>query len=190
MTNRFGILGGTFDPIHVGHLRMAEVVREKMRLDKIIFVPSNLPPHKSSRGIADAKDRLQMVRLAIAENSCFELSLFEIEKPGKSYTIDTVRYLSQHDPSAQLFFIIGFDRLSTLHQWKDIKEILKIVEFVAVNRPGDFRGKQTIEHHTVGMPGMDISSSEIRRLVKQGKSIRYLVSDPVREYIERENLYK
>ena len=188
--NRLGILGGTFDPIHVGHLRMAEVVREKMRLEKIIFVPSNLPPHKSASSLTSSENRFQMVRLAIERNPFFEISSFEIKRPGKSYTIDTVKYFFSIYPTSKIFFIIGFDALSTLHKWKSIEEVLKIVEFVVVNRPGDFKEKKNIKHHSVSMPGIDISSSNIRQLMKTKKSIRYLIPEPVREYMEQNNLYK
>ena len=187
--NHLGILGGTFDPIHVGHLRMAEVVRGKMRLDKIIFVPSNLPPHKRSAGLSSSNIRLTMARIAVEANPHFEVSPFEAQRPGKSYSIETVRHFKSMVPSTKIFFIIGADAFSKLHQWKDIAEILTLVEFVVVNRPGNFNSRQRIQHHSVLMPGMDISSSNIRQLVRQKKSIRYLVPETVREYIERHHLY-
>ena len=187
--NHFGILGGTFDPIHVGHLRMAEVVRGKMRLDKIIFVPSNLPPHKKSAGLSSSKIRLKMTQIAVKANPHFEVSSFETKRPGKSYSIETVRHFKNIFPLTKFFFIIGKDAFAKLHQWKDIEEILTMVEFVVVNRPGKFNSPQRVKHHSVLMPGMDISSSNIRQLVRQEKSIRYLVPEAVREYIERHNLY-
>ena len=187
---RLGILGGTFDPIHLGHLRMAQVVLEKMRLDKVIFVPSNLPPHKSGFGLSSSDIRLKMVKLAVKGNSHFRVSSFEVKREGKSYSIDTIRYFAKIFPKAKIFFIIGYDALAKLHQWKAIDEILKMVEFVVVNRPGNFATPHRIKHHSILMPGMDVSSSKIRKLVKQKKSIRYLVPEAVREYMEQNNLYK
>ncbi len=188
--NRLGILGGTFDPIHLGHVRMAEVVLEKMRLDKVIFVPSHLPPHKSGFGLSSSDIRLKMVCSAIKGNPYFGASSFEVERRGKSYSIDTVGHFTKKFPGAKLFYIIGYDAFARLHQWKAIDEILKMVEFVVVNRPGNFTNPHCIKHHAVLMPGMDISSSNIRRLVQQGKSIRYLVPDKVRGYIEENGLYR
>ena len=187
---RLGILGGTFDPIHLGHLRMAEVVLEKMRLDKVIFVPSHFPPHKSAAGLSPAAERLYLVRLAIQRNPNFAVSAFETRRAGKSYSIDTLRHFARAFPKSKLFFIIGYDAFTALHQWKAIEDILNIAEFVVVNRPGNFINPHRIKHFSVLMPGMDISSSSIRQLVKQRKSIRYLVPEAVRGYIEKNGLYK
>lgn len=187
---RLGILGGTFDPIHLGHLRMAQVVLEKMKLNQVVFVPSNLPPHKSAAGLSPGGERLYLARLAIQGNPNFTVSSFETERKGKSYSIDTVRHFAKTPPKAKLFFIIGYDAFTALHKWKAMEEILKMTEFVVVNRPGNFKKHGRIKHHSVVMPGMDISSSSIRQLVKQGKSIRYLVAEAVRGYIEKNRLYK
>ncbi len=187
---RLGILGGTFDPIHLGHLAMAQIVLEKMKLDKIFFVPCQLPPHKSARGVTPAFHRYEMVHRAIQGNPGFAVSPFEIEKPGKSYTIDTVRYFSGFFPGARLFFIVGFDSFVTLKDWRKIEEILKIVDFVVVNRPGSFHNRQAIKHHTIVMPGMDVSSSYIRQCLRQQKSIRYFVPQGVLRYIENHKLYQ
>ena len=187
---RLGLLGGTFDPIHAGHLIMAEVVWEKMRLDKVVFIPSHLPPHKSARGLTPVRNRLRMVELAVCGNPHFEVSSFEAKRAGKSYSIDTVRHFASVFPGAKLFFIIGCDALSTLHQWKDIEKIISMVDFVVVNRPGDFKSNQTIKHHSVFMPGIDISSSDIRERLRRKKSIRYLVPEDVRGYIKKKGLYK
>jgi len=134
---RIGILGGTFNPIHIGHLAIAEWSYEKLKLDKVIFVPTYLPPHKSSRGVIDAKTRYKMVELAIKDNPHFEISDFEIKKGGKSYSIDTVRYFSEKfNKDTKLYFIIGEDCLSTLHKWKEIEKLVSLASFVVVNRPG------------------------------------------------------
>ena len=135
--NRIGILGGTFNPVHIGHLTIAQMVHEQLELDKVIFVPSNLPPHKSSKRVVSSKDRCHMLRLAIKGNSHFDISDFEVKKRGKSFSIDTVSYLRDRYPcGTKLFFIIGSDLLEALHTWKRIDEMLKIATFVAVNRPG------------------------------------------------------
>lgn len=187
---RIGILGGTFDPIHLGHLRMAEVVREKMQLEKIFLVPTHIPPHKTFSGLASPKERLRMVRLAVKGNPFLSASDFEINRPGKSYSIETVRYFSKRFPGAKIFFIIGADSLATLGEWKDISEILRLARFVVLNRPGDFAKPSAIKYSTVQMQGMDISSSNIRALVKQRKSIRYLVPEAVNQFILKSNLYR
>ncbi len=188
--SRIGILGGTFDPIHIGHLAMAQVVSEKMRLDRIFFVPSYLPPHKRVVGLTPAIHRYEMVRLAIQGNPEFAASSFEIRKPGKSYTIDTLLHFANRFPGARPFFIVGQDAFSSLKTWKSPDDLLKIADFIVVNRSGDFKKPQSIRHHPVTMPGMDISSSYIRQRVQQKKSIRYLVPEAVARYIERWGLYQ
>ena len=199
---RLGILGGTFDPIHIGHLAMAQAVLETMKLDKIFFVPCHLPPRKSARGVTAAVHRYEMVRRAIQGNPGFAVSPFEKENPGRSYTIDTVRHFARKFPGARLFFAIGADAYTSLGTWKDINGILGIVDFVVVNRPGDAppllscdsktRGRtgRGIRHLSVVMPGMDISSSYIRQCVRWGKSIRYFVPQGVLRYIENHKLYQ
>ncbi len=188
---RIGILGGTFNPLHIGHLAIAEVAQERMALDKVVFVPSCRPPHKRIVNLASEKDRWEMLRLSIKHNPKFEISDFEIKKGGKSYTIDTVRYFQQqYGADDKLFFIVGGDSAAQLHTWKEIDEILKIVSFVVVNRPGHDNCTPNIAHHSVVMPGIDISSSYIRRLIAQGKSIKYLVPDEVFRYIRDNKLYK
>ncbi len=186
---RVGILGGTFNPLHIGHLAIAEVAQEQMDLDKVIFVPSYLPPHKRIANLAPADERLEMVRLAIKENPKFDISNYEVEKGGKSYTIETVRYFQDKFPDAKLFFIVGGDSAADLHTWKNIDKILEIVTFIVVNRPGHDECVANIAHHSVVLPGIDISSSYVRRRLTQGKSIKYLVPDEVFRYIEQHKLY-
>ncbi len=187
---RIGILGGTFNPIHVGHLMMAQVSWEQVRLDKVIFVPSFIPPHKKILNLASAPHRIKMVRAGISDNACFEVSDFEIQKQGKSYTVDTVKYFRDISPKgAKLFFIIGGDSFPTLNRWKDIDVILKTVSFIVVNRPGYRTDSRRIKHLSVVMPGIDISSSFLRQRIKQGKSIKYLTVDPVVDYIDQHKLY-
>ena len=190
---RIGVFGGTFNPIHIGHLAVAQTAQEAMRLDKVIFVPSNWPPHKNSDTIAAARHRFNMVRLAIKGNSFFAISDFEIKRPGKSYTIDTLKYLRRIFPKgAKIFFIIGGDTLPHLKEWKYIDGILKMANFVVVNRPGQFRknrGKR-IRYYSVSMSGIDISSSNIRSRIAQSRATKYYVPDNVLSYIRKHRLYK
>lgn len=188
---KIGILGGTFNPIHVGHLAIAQFALEKLELNKVIFVPCCQPPHKQIPHLAPAKDRFQMTKLAIEDNPAFDISDFEIKKGGRSYTIDTARYFQKIFPAGtKLYFIIGGDSLGTLRHWKQINELLKIVSFVAVNRPGFRPSRTRIRHQTILMPGIDIASSYLRRRIAQGNSIKYLVVDKVFKYIEKNKLYR
>ena len=188
---RIGILGGTFDPVHIGHMAIAQKALEKCRLDKVIFVPSALPPHKKIARLASSRDRYQMVALAIQSNPRFEISDYEIKKGGKSYSVDTVRHFQEvFPPGTKLFFIIGEDNVDTLETWKEIGRIVEIVTFIVVNRPGFQHHQKKIKFQSVTLPGMDISSSYLRRGIEQGKTIKYLVPDKVLEYIEKNQLYK
>jgi nicotinate-nucleotide adenylyltransferase len=188
---RVGVLGGTFNPIHVGHLMIAQMALERMHLTKVIFVPAHIPPHKNPGVVASAKHRFQMVKLAIEGNASFEISDFEINKKGKSYTVDTMNYFYEfYLKDAKLFFIIGGDALGELRSWRYIDDILKISEFIVVNRPGYVKKSNDVKHHSVIMPGIDISSSYVRLRLLQDKTIRYFVPDGVLEYISQNQLYK
>ncbi len=188
---RIGILGGTFDPVHIGHMAIAQKALEKCRLDKVIFVPSALPPHKKMPRLASAWDRYRMVALAVQGNPRFEVSDYEVQKGGKSYSIDTVcHFRARYPAETKLFFIIGEDNVDTLETWKEIDRIIEIVTFIVVNRPGFRHHQKKIKFQSVMLPGMDISSSYLRRAIAQGKTIKYLVPDKVLEYIEQNQLYK
>lgn len=191
---RVGLFGGTFNPIHVGHLAVAQMAQEAMKLDKIIFIPSNWPPHKHADVLAPARHRYNMVRLAIANNPAFEISDYEICKEGKSYTIDTLRDFRRIYPKeTRLFFIIGGDTLPQLKTWKYIDSILTMATFIVVNRPGQFKkstGIKKIKYYAVSMQGIDISSSYIRRRIRTGKTVRYYVFDQVLRYIQKCKLYQ
>jgi len=209
---RIGLLGGTFNPIHNGHLAVAQVAYEKLRLDKIIFIPSYLPPHKNRKNVLSADYRYNMVALAIKRYSAFKVSSVEIQRKGKSYTIDTLRFLEKkYDCNTKFFFIIGEDSLETLHAWKRIDELLTIATFVAVNRHKlankdvpfkkkmdlmdilevSLELKEKIKNvRMLKMPVLDISSNEIRRRIASNKEVQYLMPEEVFKFIKNKNLYK
>lgn len=187
---KIGILGGTFNPIHLGHLILAEEVREKLSLGRIIFVPAYLPPHKDNSDIAPAKDRFSMVTLAIKENKFFCVSDIEIKRDGRSYTIDTLSEFKRRYPQDEVYFIIGSDLLKYLDEWKDLSEIIKMVKFVVATRPGYPLEKIPAYISTIPIRAVDISAFEIRQAIKEKRSFRYLVADAVYKYIIRRGLYK
>lgn len=189
---RVGIFGGTFNPVHYGHLIAAQTVGVEIKLDETIFVPCAHPPHKTERELAPAKDRLAMIRLAIRGNPFFGVSDFEIKKGGKSYSIDTVRHFRGLYPKGtKFYFIVGTDAAESLDTWKNIDKLIKMVKFVGVNRPGyKPRVRHSIKFKSMEIPGMEISSSFIRHCRHRGRSIRYLTHERVVEYIYKKNLYK
>jgi len=187
---KIGILGGTFNPIHLGHLILAEEVREKLGLDKVIFVPTFLPPHKDNSDIAQAIDRLKMIRIAIRANKCFIVSDIEIKRNGRSYTIDTISALKKVYSNDELYFITGSDLLKYLEEWKDLNEIIKMVKFVVATRPGYPLEKIPAYISTVAIRAVDISAFEIRSCIRHNTSFRYLVPDGVFKYITKRKLYR
>ncbi|MFA5142841.1 MAG: nicotinate-nucleotide adenylyltransferase [Candidatus Omnitrophota bacterium] len=188
---RIGILGGTFNPIHIGHLILAEEALAKLKLDKVVFVPTYIPPHKNVDSSVKPKDRLKMAELAIADNTSFEVSTFELDSRKRSYSVDTLRaFRSLYGETAQLFFITGSDLLKDLFSWKNVNEIFKMSKFIVANRPG-YPVKDVPEDvETVVITPIEVSSEDIRRRLKEGRSIRYLVPEKVRGYITKHNLYK
>lgn len=198
---RIGVMGGTFDPIHHGHLIAAEAVRDELYLDEVLFVPAGRPPHKVGRPVTPVEHRVAMVRLAVATNPRFLVSTVEVDREGPSYTVDTMRQLRRDfGDQASLFFITGADAVLELLTWKHPFEIFDYCQLVAVARPGydaDDLDRMIAEvTHSGGgvrrldIPGVAISSSDIRRRVNEGRSIRYLVPDEVGEYIGRTGLYR
>jgi nicotinate-nucleotide adenylyltransferase len=188
---RIGILGGTFNPIHIGHLILAEEAYHKLKLDKLIFVPTFLPPHKSTESLLDAKHRLKMAKLAVDENPCFDVSSIEVDAKKKSYSIDTLKeFRCKFGEDAQLFFITGSDSLKDLFSWKDVHDIFKISKFIVASRPGYPMKEIPKEVETVVITPIEVSSADIRRRLKDSRSIRYLVPEKVRQYIIEHNLYK
>lgn len=188
---RIGILGGTFNPIHIGHLVIAQTACEHLGLSRVIFVPSNLPPHKSSRLVVDGKQRYAMIKLAIKNNKQFRLSKFEISREGKSFTIDTVKYFREkYGTDTKLYFIMGSDTYATLDMWRDITEISKLVTFAAIHRPGEHSPKHKIKAKQIWAPGLDIASTQLRNKLRDRKAIRYIIPDEVLDYIKQHRLYR
>ncbi len=187
---RIGILGGTFNPIHIGHLILAEEAREKLKLEKVIFVPTYFPPHKGNGDITGARERYKMVKLAIKGNRHFKVSDIEIKRQGLSYTIDTLKAFKQRYPKDELYFITGSDLLKYLTEWKDLDEIIKMVRLVVATRPGYPLEKIPSYITTVGIRAVDVSAFEVRQAIKEGRSFRYLVPEAVCNYIIKKRLYQ
>lgn len=220
MNNRIGILGGTFNPIHYGHLRAAEEVRERIDLEKILFIPSYNPPIKGQE-LARPEDRYEMTRLAIEKNPYFEISDIECRRKGKSYTIETISELKELMPGKNFFFILGIDSFLEIPQWYRPQELMGMTDFIVVSRPG-FRFMELtpmLESHDKDMEilnkldigltdieelnlntgrkvmllnitSLNIAATSIRRLVREGKSIKYLLPESVEYYIISNKLYK
>ena len=188
---RIGILGGSFNPIHDGHLRLAEEAREALRLDRVLFIPAGHRPHKPQHGLIDARHRLAMVRLAIRDHVSFAVSAIELQRTGPSYTVDTLLALRrQFGARARCFFISGADTLQELKIWKDVDRVLRLCTFVVATRPGYPLRLRRRGLTGLPMTPLAISASDIRRRVHQGRSIRYLVPDTVERYIARHDLYR
>lgn len=187
---KIGILGGTFDPVHLGHLHLAKKVCQKLRLSKIIFIPTYLPPHKKSIKITPAKHRYNMLKLAIKGYRKFTASDIETKRKGRSYSVITLRQLrKKYGPKAELFFITGSDSLKELDKWKNLNEILKLSNFVIVKRP-HFEFKNIPEGFiVVDIKAKDISATEIREKIRMGASIVHIIPKGVREYIDKHRLY-
>jgi nicotinate-nucleotide adenylyltransferase len=198
---RIGILGGTFDPPHVGHLWLGCLAADAMNLQRILFMPASQPPHKRQRAITAATDRLMMTRLAIGSDPLFELSTIEMERPGPSYTIDSVRQLQAiYGASAELFLVMAADSLREIGAWREPRALLGMIEWIVGPRPGvalpphaaldgQF-GDATSRIHLLEGPSLDVSASEIRERVAAGRAIRYLVPRPVEELIANRGLYR
>jgi len=197
---KIGIMGGTFDPIHIGHLILAERVRDSKELDQVIFIPTGVNPLKKDKNISSSVHRLEMLRLAIESNPYFSISTIEIERGGLSYTIDTLRALRVKYKDDDLYFIIGSDIIFQLEKWKDFKELFKLCKFILVDRPGneykeidekiqEININYQLSFERITLPLMDISSSDIRNRVKSKKSIKYLVPTNVEDYIKKHKLY-
>ncbi len=190
---RLGIFGGTFNPPHIGHLITTESVREQFDLDKLIFIPAFSPPHKFDTQIALPHQRYEMINLAIKNNRYFSVSDLELKREGKSYTIDTINSLLQSYQNSKLYLIIGMDNLIDFPNWKSPLEIVNKVELIVMNRPGynlELRNEYIRYANVVRVPNIDVSSTDIRRRVKMGRSIKYLVPAEVEQHIIKKGLYR
>ena len=198
---RIGIIGGTFDPIHIGHLILAQSAYEQLGLDKVLFIPAGRPPHKRNRSGATDEQRVEMVRLAIETDPHFELSLIEMGIDGYSYTYLTLEKLSVIYEGCVLYFIIGQDSLETFESWYKPEEIVKHAVIVAADRPDCdqsameallLRNRQKFGSEFVGIscPDIQISSHELRKKIEEGGCFRYLVPDPVYHFIEKNRVYR
>jgi len=187
---RIGVLGGTFDPPHHGHLIVAGDVCEALSLDRLLLVPSAEPPHKPGAVQASAEQRLRLVRAAVEGDSRFEVDDLELRRTGPSYTVDTLRLLRERHPGCELYFLIGVDQVRELHTWREPEEVARLATLVAVSRGGEDPGASPYPLRRVAVTRIDISATEVRRRVREGRSIRYLVPEGVRELIEREGLYR
>ncbi len=213
---KIGIFGGTYNPVHIGHLRAAEEVCEKFDLDLLYFIPAARPPHKDLSHIAPYEYRRKMLELAIADNNRFNLSDIEKERPGKSYSVDTLTALRHLYPHPhQLYFLLGFDAFLEITTWKDYKRLFRLTSFVILTRGGlyfnkieqllrteisaDYKYGEGVEGFVhpeleqvflCQVTSLDISSTRVRYLISQERSIRYLVPEEVRRYIEKEMVYQ
>jgi nicotinate-nucleotide adenylyltransferase len=187
---RIGIFGGTFDPPHVGHLIVASDACDALELDRLLFVPAATPPHKPGRVVATPEQRLEMVRAAIAGDPRFEADDLELRREGRSYSVDTLRAMHERHPGAELFFVLGADQLREFHTWREPDEVARLARIAAVAREGDAIPPLPFEVTPVPITRIDVSSTDIRRRVKEGRSIRYVVPDGVAELVERYGLYK
>jgi nicotinate-nucleotide adenylyltransferase len=195
-----GVLGGTFDPVHIGHIMVAEEVGIRINLAKLFFIPAGKPWLKENKPIADAKHRVQMVRLAISDEPRFNILTTEVERSGLTYSVDTITELQANlDPSDELFFILGWDSLAELPRWREPSRLIKLCKLVAVPRPDYPRpDHEVLEKLIQGLserieyidkPMINISASDIRNRVADGLTISHLVPGPVDEYIREHKLY-
>ena len=201
-TRKIGFFGGSFDPVHCGHVSVAQDAFEQLGLDRLIFVPAAVPPHKLDWALSSGDDRLEMLRLAAAVNPCFEVSDLELRRGGVSFTVDTMSEIRAMNPAAQLFFIIGLDSLAELHLWFRIDDLLELCTVVPFARGGESVDevakkiklpavwKERLLSRVIQLHEIEISSSEIRRRAGAGLSISGLVPPPVELYIARRNLYQ
>ncbi len=200
---RLGLFGGTFDPVHYAHLLLAERCREQCRLDRVVFIPSAVPPHKRGHELTPGPTRIEMLQLAIAGHEHLTISDFEVARGGVNYTVDTLRHFRSQKPEAELFFLLGADMLHDLPNWREVETVCQLATIVTVRRAGvpepDFTCLASLIpsnridaffQHQVEMPAMGLSSTEIRRRVGDGLSIRYMTPRAVEKYIEAHSLYR
>ncbi len=189
--SRIALFGGTFDPVHSGHIISAVDLKKSLKLDRVIFVPAGRPPHKNEALVTAAKHRLKMLKLAVKTLPGFEISGYELKKKGKSYTIDTVRYFKKKlKKKDKLYFIAGSDITGQIESWKEWENFIKEVELVIIARPGFNPGKKASKFGTLlKIKNIDISSSGIRKLIKKGRPVAGMVPKMVEKYIYEQKLY-
>lgn len=184
---KIGLLGGTFDPPHIGHLTMAEEAYEKLNLDEVWFIPSAEPPHKEQAKVS-AVDRLLMLKVALEPVNYFKINTIELQRQGKSYTYDTIQALKEQYPAYQFYFIIGADMVEYLPNWYKIDQLIELVQFVGVKRP-DYQLDTSYPVIILDTPGLDISSTMIRERLKLNRSVKYLIPERVLSLIKEKGLY-
>ena len=200
---RVGVFGGSFDPIHYGHLILAECSREQQRLDQVWFMPAAVPPHKQGRQITPAETRAEMVELAIGGHEAFSLNRFEIDRGGVNYTVDTLAHFAAEDPERALFFLMGADSLTDLPNWRDPARLCSLAIPIVVRRAGESEPDFSplarlvsheqlaeIRSHRVEMPIIELSGCDLRQRVSRGLSIRYRTPRAVEKYIQTHGLYR
>ncbi|MCA1056218.1 nicotinate-nucleotide adenylyltransferase [Rossellomorea aquimaris] len=188
MKKKVGLLGGTFNPPHIGHLVIAEQVLNQSGLDEIRFLPNHVPPHKEVDVSVTVDQRIRMLEGAIRGNPRFAIERIELEREGPSYTYDTIKALQERDPEVEYSFIIGGDMIEYLPKWSRIDELIDMVRFIGVNRP-EYSHETPYNVELVDVPDLKVSSSFIRKAVRDHRSIRYLVTDEVYRIIEEDGLY-
>ena len=199
-SRKIGILGGTFDPVHNGHIKAAQAAYDKLKLDEVIFIPTGIPPHKLNRTVQETDKRIEMIMLAISQYEYFSVSDIEAERAGYTYTVDTLRQMKDGDNKYDdLFFIIGADVVCELNTWKQYKEVYKLCKFIALLRPGYDRNKFYEDVKTAESDGaeiipveaelIDISSSTIRNMISKGESVKEYIDENVEDYIKERGLY-
>lgn len=190
---RIGIFGGTFDPPHLGHLIVAQDALVALGLERVLFIPAAVPPHKIQREITPAALRLELLRAAVAGDPRFEVSDLELRRAGPSYTVDTLRELQERHPAASLYFLLGVDQFRELHGWREPEAISRLATLAVIGREGEL-GEGSVAtrfpHHMVAATRIDISATAVRARVAAGEPIRYLVPERVAAVIEREGLYR
>lgn len=197
-SRRVGVMGGTFNPIHNGHLVAADEALTAFDLNEVIFVPAGHPWQKETVDLASAEDRYLMTVIATASHPRFRVSRAEIDRPGPTFTVETLRALHQADPSTELYFITGADAVLEILSWKDPEEVLEHARFIAATRPGYDLGRLTKQLppgledrvHVMEIPALAISSTDIRRRAAEGRPLRFLVPEGIASYIEKNRLYR
>jgi len=196
---KLGVLGGTFDPIHLAHLVLAERAYEQMGLDQVLWLPAGDPWRKADRAVSPAEHRLAMVRLAIRGNPAFQVCSLELERDGPTYSVDTLAELGQEHPDSELVFLLGWDALEDLPNWREPERLIQLARLAVASRSGEQLTPDKLERLLPGlaarvvwieMPRLDISGTELRRRAAAGASLRYLVPEGVEAYIREQGLYR